>query len=204
MNTLKYAFRITHIDNIPHILKFGLLRPNSPNCDEKYVNIGDSQIINIRKNKRFAGINLSECVPFYFGPRSPMLYVVQHGYKGVTMRHPREIVYCVLSLKGLFESGTECIFTDGHALSSLTRFFGRESLPYIDRIIKYEDVYASQWNIETDIDLKRRKEAELLVKEDLPPDSIIGYVVYDSQAKEELKLFGIEDKKVVIYPNYYF
>lgn len=168
------------------------------------MSIGDSQIISIRKNRKFNDINLSECVPFYFGPRSPMLYVIQHGYKGVTMRHPREIVYCVISLKELFESGADCIFTDGHALSSLTRFFGRESLPCIDRIIKYEDVYASQWNNEGDIDLKRRKEAELLVKEDMPPNIIIGYVVYDRRAKEKLKSFGIEDSKIVAYPNYYF
>ena len=38
---LKYAFRITHIDNIPHIIRWGLVRADSPLRDEHYVSIGD-------------------------------------------------------------------------------------------------------------------------------------------------------------------
>lgn len=30
--SVKYAFRITHIENIPHILKYGFVHPDSPNA----------------------------------------------------------------------------------------------------------------------------------------------------------------------------
>lgn len=95
---LKYAFRITHIDNIPHILKFGLLLADSSMCDEKFVSIGDPQVINIRKMLMVGGKNLRDYVSFYLGPRTPMLYVIQHGYNGVRSRILPElsIVYCVL------------------------------------------------------------------------------------------------------------
>lgn len=46
--TLKYAFRITHIDNIPHIIQYGLVRADSPNRNPDYVSIGDTQVIHLR------------------------------------------------------------------------------------------------------------------------------------------------------------
>ncbi len=71
---LRFAFRLTHIANIPHIAKYGITSSHSPNKNDKYVSIGDSQIIGKRKDFLTNGINLSEYIPFYFGPRSPMLY----------------------------------------------------------------------------------------------------------------------------------
>ena len=83
-NQLKYAFRLTHIDNIPYIDRCGLVRADSPLCDPNYVSIGDRQVIGIRVSREVKGYHLNEYVPFYLGPRSPMLYVIQHGYNGVT------------------------------------------------------------------------------------------------------------------------
>ena len=80
---LKYAFRITHIDNISHIVQYGLVRENSPHRDEHFVSIGDQQIIKLRGEMDVKGYRISNYIPFYLGPRSPMLYVIQHGYNGV-------------------------------------------------------------------------------------------------------------------------
>ncbi|MDE6416545.1 MAG: DUF4433 domain-containing protein [Duncaniella sp.] len=90
--TIRYAFRITHIDNIHHILRFGIVRASSPMRSTEFVSIGDSQVIDIRKELVFNNVRISECVPFYFGPRSPMLYVIQHGYNGVRRQEPEDIV----------------------------------------------------------------------------------------------------------------
>lgn len=201
---LKYAFRITHIDNIPHILKFGLLLADSSMRDEKFVSIGDPQVINIRKMLMVGGQNLRDYVPFYLGPRTPMLYVIQHGYNGVRRQDPAGIVYCVLRLADLIRDKVDCFFTDGHALSALTKIYEKDRLPEICQIINYDDVYVSQWNNDSDIDLKRRKEAELLIKGDVPPDYIRGYIVYNDDAKEKLKSFGIAEELIVVAPNYYF
>jgi len=46
--TLKYAFRISHIDNIPHIMQYGLVKADSPNRNLDYVSIGDMQVIHLR------------------------------------------------------------------------------------------------------------------------------------------------------------
>lgn len=203
-NILKYAFRITHIDNIPHIARYGLVKSDSVNRNENYVNIGDSQIIQIRSKIPVKGYRISDYIPFYLGPRSPMLYVIQHGYNGVKRIEPEKIVYCIVRLDDIIAKDIDCIFTDGHALSVLTKFYGKEHLPRISEIVKAEDVYSNFWNSETDIDLKRRKEAELLVKTDLPPAFIRGYIVYNEAARLELLKFGISEDLILVSRNQYF
>ena len=201
---LKYAFRITHIDNVPHIMQYGLTTHASHQRNSNYVSIGDIQVIDIRKGYHFKGISLSECIPFYFGPRSPMLYVIQHGYNGVPKQSPEKIIYCVLRLDDIIESDLECFFTNGHALSALTDYFEKDSLKDIDKIINYDDVYARYWNSDLDLDLKRRKEAELLIKSDIPVKYIRGYVVYNDKAKAFLLRHGIAEEMIKVSPNYYF
>ncbi|MBP9993428.1 MAG: DUF4433 domain-containing protein [bacterium] len=201
---LKYAFRITHIDNIPHILRNGIVKADSPLRDDNYVSIGDQQVIRVRTEMAVDDRRISDYIPFYFGPRSPMLYVIQHGYNGVQSVEPWNIVYCVIRLDDVVNNNIDCVFTNGHALSKITTFFPKECLIGIDNIVKYDDVYSSQWDIETDIDLKRRKEAELLIKNDLPPQFIKGFVVYNEEAKQKMMMMGIDENKVVVAPGYYF
>jgi hypothetical protein len=203
-NSLKYAFRITHIDNIPHIMRCGFVRADSPIHAEHFVNIGDQQIIALRGGMEVKGYHISDYIPFYLGPRSPMLYVIQHGYNGVQRVEPEKIVYCIIRLDDLINNNVDCIFTDGHALSFLTSFYPKEMLPQIDSFVRYKDVYSSQWNLESDIDLKRRKEAELLIKKDLPAQFIRGYVVYNEKAKLEMVKMGVNESVVVVMPGYYF
>lgn len=201
---LKYGFRITHIDNIPYIEKCGLVRANSPLRNPFYVNIGDTKVIGVRLQRRVRGYSLSDFVPFYLGPRSPMLYVIQNGYNGVERIDAEQIVYCVIRLDDIINSSKDCIFTDGHALSGLTKFYEKDKLEQISTIVNYNDVYSSQWNLETDLDLKRRKEAELLVMNDLEPEYVRGYVVYNVAAKQRLMDFGIDENKIIVNSGYYF
>lgn len=202
--TLKYAFRITHIDNIPYIERNGLVKAESPLRDPNYVSIGDAQVIQIRGQRVFKGYKLSDFIPFYLGPRSPMLYVIQHGYNGVNRVDAEQIVYCVIRLDDIINQNVDCVFTDGHALSALTLYYEKKDLRRIDELVKYDDVYSSQWNLEEDLDLKRRKEAELLVRVDLAPQFTRGYVVYNDNAKQQLVNMGIDAAKIVVVPGYYF
>lgn len=170
---------------------------------ENYVSIGDREVIDVRSNRDVKGYRLSEYIPFYLGPRSPMLYVIQHGYNGVKKVDAEQIVYCVIRLDNIVNSGKDCVFTDGHALSALTSFYGKEHLSRINEIVCYKDVYSYYWVSDDDMDLKRRKEAELLIKDDLEPDFVCGYVVYSEEAKQKLENLGV-NKMIAVKPNYYF
>lgn len=79
-----YLTRITHIDNIQHILEYGITHSNSTNRNIHYKSIGDSKLISKRNSFIIPnGKTLGEYIPFYFWGRMPMLYVIQKGYSGV-------------------------------------------------------------------------------------------------------------------------
>ena len=202
---LEYAFRLVHIKNIPHILEVGFVLPNSPKASSNYIQIGDSVVIGKRNTLPNNGkIELRQYIPFYLGPRSPMLYVIQKGFNGVTCYHPSALVYCIVRLSDIREQDMDCVFTDGHAFSAITKYYSKADLGRIDEIINQEDVYAKFWNVEDDLDLKRRKEAELLVKTELPAKYIKGFVVYNEEARSQLLGFGIEKSKIVVKESFYF
>ena len=106
---LKYAFRMTHIANVPHVLRCGLVRADSPLRDPGYVPIGDRQVIRLREERLVNGYKISDYIPFYLGPRSPMLYVIQHGYNGVQRVEPENIVYCIVRLDDLVNADIDCL-----------------------------------------------------------------------------------------------
>ena len=79
---IRFAFRIVHIDNIPHVVKYGLVHNDSPFASDSFVPIGDMFVMDARSTKQLPdGSFLSEYIPFYFGPRSPMLYNIQISEK---------------------------------------------------------------------------------------------------------------------------
>lgn len=79
---IRYAFRILHIDNMRHVMKYGLVHNDSPFASDSFVPIGDMSVMDARSTKQLPdGSFLSEYIPFYFGPRSPMLYNIQISEK---------------------------------------------------------------------------------------------------------------------------
>lgn len=62
----------------------------------------------------------------------------------------------------------------------------------------------SYWGGEENLILKRKKQAEFLVSEDIPPSMLVGFGCYDTTAKETLIGMGIEDQKIKIIPKAYY
>jgi len=202
---IQFAFRLVHIDNIPHILQDGIVHKNSPKANKDYITIGDTSIINTRETKLFwDGKVIGDFIPFYFGNKSPMLYVIQKGYNGVKQYHPEDIVYCVIKIEDIIKHQLKCCFTDGHALTACTKIYDGIHLNRLNELVKHKDVYAPYWIDENDRDLKRRKEAELLMEDEIPPHLITGFVVYNDNAKNKLLAWGVDVNKIHIGPNYYF
>ncbi len=193
---------MVHVDNIPYVLKSGFVCRNLSNAN--YVSIADSVVLKRPDSELEKRLKVRDYIPFYFGPRQPMLYVVQNGYNGVARQSAEDIVYCVVRIDSLISNNVDCVFTDGHALSKITGFYDASQLVNINGILKYADVYSQFWNVDNDIDLKRRKEAELLVRYHLGPDFISGFVVYNEQTLNKLALMGIERRMIAIRPEYYF
>ena len=107
-------------------------------------------------------------------------------------------------LKNIIDSQLDFVFTDGHANNYLSTQYGPENIDEVEKLVDFEATRQKYWKNEDDLDLKRRKEAEFLVKGDIPYNAVLGFIVYNQTAKNELLKLGIKDENVHIIPEYYF
>lgn len=200
-----YLFRMTHIENIPHILKNGITHLTSANANPNFVPIGDSSLISTRNNFLLNnGRRLGEYIPFYFGVRTPMLYVVQNGFNMVAPTTAENIVYCVSSVQKIVNLQLDFVFTDGHAVDGFTTQYNVIDIHNIDTILDKNAINAKYWRDETDLDRKRRKESEFLVLGDIDYSAILGYFTYNENAKNRIISFGANANNVHIKSEFYF
>ena len=119
-------FRITHVNNLPWLLRNGLHCASSGVRDPDFVTIGNPDIIGRRTSRTVPlapGGVLEDYVPFYFTPCSVMLFNIVTGYNDITKRERDEIIIIVSSLEMLEANGVEFVFTDRHALVAYAQFF---------------------------------------------------------------------------------
>ncbi len=211
-------YRITHLENIPHILQYGITHKNSPNKNTDYKNIGDLSLIENRSKKivridngdynsknGLTSITLGDYIPFYFGVRMPMLYVAQHGGNFVERAtSPSDIIYLVCSVSQIVSSNIDFFFSDGHATDMLTSFYDKTKINELVDIVDWEAVKSIYWGGNENLDIKRKKQAEFLVAIDVSPDLMIGLGCYDEKAKNKLVSFGISEDKIKVIPQAYY
>jgi hypothetical protein len=196
---------MTHVENIPHILQHGITHINSPDRNPAYVPIGDGSLIANRENFiMHNGLRLGDYIPFYFGTRMPMLFVIHNGFNNVKKTASEQIIYCITSVFAIVDHQLEFVYTDGHGVDELTGFFGSDTVADILDHIDKAAIDRKYWRDDKDLDLKRRKEAEFLVRNDIPIGAILGYAVYNLAAKQNLLNLGIDEALIAIRPNFYF
>lgn len=210
-------YRITHIENIPHVLQYGITHKNSSNNTKGYVSIGDMSLIDVRTSKEVwvdngdfqnlqaQTITLGDFIPFYFGAKMPMLYVIQHGGNFVEKAtSPHSIVYLKCFLVKVIENCPLYFFSDGHATDGYTTFYDKSKLNSLPSIIDWEAVREQYWGGHENLNLKRKKQAEFLVSTDVPAKCISAFGCYDEAAKQKLLTFGIEASKIKLIPHAYY
>lgn len=180
----KHLFRMTHIDNLRIILRDGMYAPNARRYPD-YINIGDESLIEQRGEFHVPiapGGVLTDYVPFYFGGHSPMLLNIKTGYRGITQRDQREIVYLCTHINTVTQACPEYCFTDGHAKDRLTAYFN--NLADLDKV-DWKAVDLTYWtSTEEGPDNMRRKQAEFLVKTYVPLSCLLGIIVLDDSAAQ--------------------
>jgi hypothetical protein len=164
-------YHITSMRNLPNILKEGRLW-----CDRivqqrslAFISIAHQHIKDRRTQKQVLlppGGVVADYVPFYFAPRSPMLYVINKGGVKGYMGGQGSILHLVSSAETVLQAGLPFIFTDGHAEMDISRFFtDLKDLKEIDWKIMHSHYWA---DILEDGDRTRRRQAEFLVHQFFP------------------------------------
>ena len=183
-----WLYRIVHIDNLKYLLEHGMFNKSHANADPNYINIGDSTLIQ-QRNEYNVAINppngqLGEYVPFYFGCLSPMLLNITTGHRGVIKRPQNEIIYLICSVQQIIDSCELWCFTDGHAKNAITTFYNDiVSLNQVDLNLARNRYWT---NTDEDFDKMRKKQAEFLVKNHVPPNCISNIVVYNDEVNTKV------------------
>ena len=153
-----------------------------------------------------AGGYLHDYVPFYFAPRSPMLYAIHKenvdSYSGgqQPIIHLVSEAYTINSLKLKFA------FTDGHAIMAYSEFY--DDMSDLQSVIDWELMKSKYWaNTPDDPNRKWRRQAEFLVYENCPWSLIQEIGVINKTIAEQVQLiltaFNIQIP-VSIYQNWYY
>lgn len=129
-------YHITHMRNLAGILEQGGLHCDRNAQQLKSIQIGHQHI----KARRMARVvplppngTLGDYVPFYFAPRSPMLYAIHNGAVVGYTGGQEPVVHLVSSVEDVRDSGLEWVFTEGHAEMAFSDFFGDlEDLDKVD------------------------------------------------------------------------
>lgn len=189
-NRTTLIYHITHKDNLEKIIERGSLVAQSEMAKDliPYCNIAHSTIQDRRAQTPVPcgpGGYLHDYVPFYFAPRSPMLYAIHCGNVENCTAGQADIVYLVSIAERVAASELEFVFTDGHGIMALSDFYD-----------DLEDFDAIDWNVmekkywadtDDDPDRKRRRQAEFLVYKEFPWDRIEMIVVMNREIKTQVQ-----------------
>src|SRR5207249_2603415 len=127
----------------------------------------------------------ADYVPFYFAPRSPMLYVIYRGAVPRYQRGQEEVLHLVSSTERIEEQRLPFVFTDGHAVIKLSRFFDRlEDLEQIDWPLMEDQFWT---DTDDDQDRRRRRQAEFLVHHFVPLTCLLGVGTMTEEVARRVK-----------------
>ncbi|HTV48723.1 MAG TPA: DarT ssDNA thymidine ADP-ribosyltransferase family protein [Phycisphaerae bacterium] len=193
---IKGLFYITHIENVPSILKNGILSHDLVNSLQiPYKPIYDADIVSNRKNKATPErASLWEYANIYFQPRNPMMYRVVHEKTAKDL--------AVIGIKPSILQLQHVMITDGNAANNPTRFFNvQDGLKVIDD--QWMIIQAEYWN---DLNGSKRKiMSECLVPERIPSEYIYTVFVADHEARKRIEgMIGLTTMPIVPEPNMFF
>ena len=200
-------YHFTHGKNLKGIFGYGELRAHT--AAETVVNVADAGVKKWRQTRRVTcgpRGHVCDYVPFYFAPRSPMLFSISRGNVNGVDPDQRPLVYLVSSTETVVAAGLSCVFSDGNAAKVISRFFG--DLALLGNCVDWELIGARQWgNTDEDGDRVRRRMAEFLVHGAVRLDLVTEIGVYDDEVyrrvRELLDQAG-RDLQVAVHRDWYF
>lgn len=197
-------FRIVHRDNMPVVWADGC-HCRSTTEGKKYKVMGNTELIAKRVGRVVPcppGGTLSDYVPFYFTPYTPMLYNIKTGFNGVAKQSVADILILISSLHKLKAMAVPFVFSDRHAYLKTALF--SNDLADLDRII-WPTLQARDFR-KDDLDRFEKYQAEALVYKHVPLAALNGVVCCNDSVRAEMQLAANAvgaTVKIVAQPKWY-
>lgn len=200
-------YRMVHYKNLDSLLTYGIHCLNHINKVPNYINIGAKNLISKRDTYTVPiyphGV-LNDYIPFYFSPRSPMLFAIKSNPQEYEVEQS-DIIYLVSSVEKIEEYKLDYIFNDGHFNFAFTKFYNKkEDLNKLD----WNTINAKFWaNTQDDNDKERRRQAEFLVYKNIPFDCIGAIISYNEVVQKHVATMLLKHNKKLyneVKTNYYF
>lgn len=200
-------YRMIYYKNLEGLLTHGINCANSENKIPNYINIGAKNLISKRYTHKVPvepyGV-LNDYVPFYFSPRSPMLYTINKNPKQYGVLQS-DIIFLVSSVEKIEEHNLKYVFNDGHFNFAFTEFYNKkEDLDKVDFDLMKEKVWT---NTEEDTDRERRRQAEFLIYQSVPFDCIGAIISYNETVQKHVQNVLSKYSKTqynLVKTDYYF
>ena len=194
----KFLRNINHIDNIPSIMRNGLLSYERVQMIN-HQSIAMENVQDLRHQKRVPnGLRLHQYASLYFSARNPMMFYRKCHTEKVRMED-----LCVLLILPNVLEMEEVVISDGNAASNITRFYtAEEGLRSLD----FQKVFAEWWNADDYFEKEEKKRvkcAEVLVPYGIPYEMVSGAVVPYERTKNVMQSIGF-DKQIWVHPDTFF
>ena len=201
-----FLYHITNYKNFENILNQRriLCKNHIELMEENYINIAYEGIQD-RRSRTLVSIapfgNLHDYVPFYFAPRSPMLFAIHKRYVEGYEEGQESIIYFVFGLSKILNSSLDFVYTDGHPIMIFSEFY--QNIEQLDSVIDWEIMESRNWNDTVeDNDRKRRRQAEFLIHKSVPIKLMDQIVVYNSTIKNHiLNIIGQTEFQIPVKIN---
>jgi hypothetical protein len=215
-------FHITAIANLPAILATGALLSKNGGAAAgiNYQNIahaGAQGARAIRSVPNPPGGRVHDFVPFYFAPRSPMLYAIDGGRVAGCPWRQGDIVHFETTVQNVLGLGQPFVFYDRNATLAFSTAY--TDLVHLDTAIAWDlltetpqlDGYCRYWQSNAanarHADRMERRQAEFLVKDNAPLHCMTRLGVIDAARQAQvgalLAQAGV-GLNVDIMPSWYF
>ena len=215
-------FHITAIANLPAIFAAGSLLSKNGGAAAgiNYQNIAHAGAQGARAARRVPdppGGLVHDFVPFYFAPRSPMLYAINGGRVANCPWRQEDIVHFETTVQAVVAARNPFVFYDRNATLAFST--AHTDLVELDTVIAWDllteppllDGFCAYWHnraaSERYVDRMERRQAEFLVRDNVPLSCMTRVGVIDAARRvevQELLLQTDARMKVDVMPGWYF
>lgn len=201
----------TRVEHLPSILANGLLSDSRAQAEGLLtIEIGNTGIKVQRARRQvpiWPGGSVADYVPFYFAPRSPMLYAIHRGNVPTYQEGCDRLVYLVTSLEALASADLSVLVTDRNAVLEVSDFQPFDaSLP--DEFIDWELMRSTYWKDTPEFpDRRERRMAECLVHDGVPWEVFAGIAAKSGEVADEVRQMSSDagfETRVHVRPEWYF